>query len=108
MLRGATGCWAATREALSLQQDLQAVQHGLPERCGVRPALFVRVVVLRQSHRGLAVALGELDRDGVVVLRPVRLAGERAVVGVTQDALRVDIENRALVFVAPALVLSFP
>ena len=92
----------------SLDVRLEAVEHALPVLAELLGLLLAVVAVLGELEVGAVAVGGERVDEGVVVLRLVRLAHHRAVVGDRQDARLVVGQHLALVLVGAAVVLAVP
>src|SRR5438105_14952882 len=71
---------------------LEAGQHRRPVLGGMLARVFSRVVVLRQRHAGTIAFAREIDRHGVIILRRVGLAHERAEMAVLESLARLELE----------------
>src|SRR4026208_391605 len=84
---------------LRLQVLLQAGQHLFPVLFRVLARLLGGIVVLGERDFRLIALAGQLDGDGVVVLRLVGEPGERAEMAVLQRAFRLDLQQHAFVLI---------
>src|SRR6267142_1896037 len=108
MNRDAMSAERMCQTTLLLEQLLQPRQHRRPVLLGLLLRLRRRVLVLRKGNCCAVAAAGELDRHRVVVLRSIRLAGERAEVAVAKHPLWLEREDHALVLVALSLPFALP